>query len=326
LKRPRKLPTPRSTSYAARLGEFLSPADLEQVVAAGTSEPRTAFRVNTLRARVEDVRAELEREGFELRELDWRGDAFHVAHEARRALTESAAVREGRIWIQNPSSMLPATVLDARPDERVLDLCAAPGSKTLQLACMMQGRGHLAAVESSKPRFFRMKANFESQGARFVRTYLKDGAHVWRAVPEFFDRVLVDAPCSGEGRFRAGEEEPDTSWSERKIKRLAGKQRRLLESALHALRPGGDLVYSTCTLAPEENEGVVSGLLGDFAGAVQVEELRGPLPESRPGLAAWRGEEFAPEVTRARRILPDGLYEGFFVCHLKKCAPTVPES
>ena len=319
-----KRPTPRSTSYVARLAEFLAPADLEQVLAAGTSESRTAFRVNTLRARVDEVRAELEREGFELQALDWRDDAFHVAPDARRALTESAAVLEGRIWIQNPSSMIPATVLDAQPDERVLDLCAAPGSKTLQLACMMQGRGHLAAVESSKPRFFRMKANFESQGARFVRTYLKDGAHVWRAVPEFFDRVLVDAPCSGEGRFRAGEETSSSSWSERKIKRLAGKQQRLLESALHTLKPGGDLVYSTCTMAPEENEGVVSGLLEDYPGAVQVEEIGGSLPETRPGLAAWRGREFAPEVTRARRLLPDGLYEGFFVCRMRKSASTAP--
>ena len=316
--------TPPSPAYAARLAEFLTPAELEQVLAAAERPSRTAFRVNTLRTRVEELRTELEREGFELEPIAWRDDAFHVAPEARRALTESAANIEGRIWIQNPSSMVPATVLDAQPDERVLDLCAAPGSKTLQLACAMQARGHLAAVESSRPRFFRMKANLERQGARFVRTYLKDGAHVWRAVPEFFDRVLVDAPCSGEGRFRAGEQAANSGWSERKVKRLAGKQRRLLESALHAVKPGGELVYSTCTLAPEENEGVFNCLLLEYAGAVQVQKIALRLPEARPGLKFWRDEEFAAELGGALRLLPDGLHEGFFVCHLRKHSSTVP--
>ena len=150
----------------------------------------------------------------------------------------SDAFSEHRIYVQNLASMIPPLVLDAQPGERILDLGAAPGSKTLQLACLMRNTGEIAAVEIVKRRFYKLRANLEAQGATNVRPFLRDGATVWRHRPEHFDRVLLDAPCSTEGRFRTDDPATYAYWSPRKIKEMARKQRRLLHAFSRAMRAG----------------------------------------------------------------------------------------
>ena len=155
-----------------------------------------------------------------------------VPNQQRRALTETAACRAGRIYIQNPASMIPPLLLDPQPGEWILDLGAAPGSKTLQMAGMMVNRGKISAVESVRGRFFRLRANLEKHGATLVQTYLKDGIKVWRNCPEQFDRVLLDAACSAEGRFNVNRPSSYGYWSTKKIREMQRKQKRLLFSAL----------------------------------------------------------------------------------------------
>lgn len=285
--------------------------------------PATVFRVNTLKGAVESVCSELEAQGFLLAALSWKADAFRVPDEQRRALTESEAFATGRIYIQNPSSMVPPLVLNPQPGEEILDLAAAPGGKTLQMAAMMGNEGRIGAVEAVRGRFFRLRDNIARAGAENIQTYLKDGAGVWRQCPERFDRVLLDAPCSGEGLFQVHNERSFAYWSEKKISEMVRKQRRLLKSAIHCLKPGGELVYSTCTFAPEENEAVVSRALAKFAGALEVEEIELQLDAMEPGLEAWQNKTFDPALRRARRIIPDGVMEGFFVCKLRKVQTTL---
>ena len=193
----------------------------------------------------------------------------------------------------------------------------------------MGNQGRIAAVERSRPRFFRLKANLKTLGATNVQCYLKDGAQVWRATPERFDRVLLDAPCSGEGRFT---DDPATykDWKKSKIRRLAAQQSRLLFSAVQCLKPGGVLVYSTCTLAPEENEGVIHRALEGFSEALEIETICIPIEvkalapvaaqpnHCQPGLTDWDGTAFHPSLRHATRLLSNGVFEGFFICKLRK--------
>ncbi|MFT5089809.1 MAG: NOL1/NOP2/sun family putative RNA methylase [Planctomycetota bacterium] len=314
-----ELPEP----FRRRLEDIVPANRFDGCWASFSQRPATIFRVNTLKDSVETVCSELEEQGFLLAALPWKADAFRVPDEQRRALTESAAFAAGRIYIQNPSSMVPPLVLDPQPGEEVLDLAAAPGGKTLQMAAMMGNEGRIGAVEAVRGRFFRLRDNIMRAGVENVQTYLKDGAGVWRQCPERFDRVLLDAPCTGEGLFQVHNERSFAYWSEKKIAEMVRKQRRLLKSAIHCLKPGGVLVYSTCTFAPEENEAIVSRALAKFAGALEVEEIELQLDAMEPGLEAWKNKSFDPALRLARRIIPDGVMEGFFVCKLRKLETTL---
>lgn len=244
-------------------------------------------------------------------------DLFCVEPGEREVLTRCAAAETGQVYVQNPASVYAARALGARPGEEILDLCAAPGGKALVLAADMDNRGRLAVVEAVRGRFHRLRANLERCGVSIAATYLKDGRRVGGATPARFDRVLIDAPCSSEGRFRVDDVRSFAQWSPRKIKECARKQRGLLRSGFAALKPGGVLVYCTCTFAPEENERIVQGLL-DAEPDADVVELPDPGCRVLPGLLSWQGRQFDERLSKAKRLLPDALWDGFFVCVLRR--------
>jgi 16S rRNA (cytosine1407-C5)-methyltransferase len=314
------------TRFVERLSELVPPGRLPGVLTA-LAEPRaTGFRINRLRADPGPVLAALEAEGLAPVPFEGVPGAYTVPDAHRRALTETAACRDGEVYLQNPASMLPPRALGPRPGERILDLAAAPGSKTLQLAELMDNQGWISAVESVRARFFRLRANLERHGAANVRTYLKDGTRVWRQVPERFDRVLLDAPCSSEGQFQLGSPKSYRYWSERKIREMSRKQRRLLYSAVLCARSGGIIVYSTCTLAPEENEAVVDAMLRRFGDALTIEPIAQAIPLGEPGHQSWRGDRYDASLRDAVRILPDARLEGFFICRLRKHRSTLGDA
>lgn len=338
---------PLPDAFLDRLAEIVPPDRLDAVLSAYAAPPSASFRLNTLAAQTQEARAHvltsLEAEGVRMKPIPWAPGAFAVPPEDRAALVGSQAFEAQQIYVQNASSMIPPLVLApaveasgvALHDALVLDLAAAPGSKTLQIAALMDASareasaevaGTLAAVEVIKSRFFRMKANLAAQGAAWVETYLQDGGKVGGYRPEHFDAVLLDAPCSSEGRFRASEPETTAYWSPRKIKEMASKQRRLLASGLRALRPGGALVYATCSLAPEENEAVIDRALRRADGTLALEPLTLAsgdvldLPNAIAPLQAWAGRRFKNDLSAARRILPAPEHHGFFVAKLRKLA------
>lgn len=309
-------------AFVERLRAIVPEGRFEACCASFTRPMATTFRVNALRGTADQLQFELTRAGFDLQPFAWNPDAFCIPDAQRRALTESSACVEGRIYIQNLSSMIPPLVLDPRPGEEVLDLAAAPGGKTLHMAALMENSGRIGAVEAVRNRFFRLRDNLKRGGADIVQTYLKDGSKVWRQCPERFDRVLLDAPCSGEGLFQIDQPQSFAYWSPKKIAEMVRKQRRLLYSAIQSLKPGGVLVYSTCTFAPEENEGVVDHALTQFGEALEVADIELQFDAMEPGLTAWKERAFDPRLRAARRILPDGIMEGFFVCKLYKKSST----
>lgn len=295
----------------------------------GMDRPRVAaFRVNTLLPGHETVFDELRAAGFSVsRDGIPSGtllEAGHVPQDERQALLATWAVESGRIYVQSLSSMLPVPALEPEPGETVLDLAAAPGSKTLQLAAVAPG-ADIAAVELVKKRMYKLRDNLSRHGAPDVKVFLQDGTKVWRYRPEHFDRVLIDAPCSSEGRFHASDPESTAYWSPRKVKEMVRKQRRLLYSAIRAARPGGVIVYSTCAITPDENEGVVQSMLDTFSGHVRIEPLEGDawrFAERIPAVTEWKKTVYDEAMSGAVRILPSERMEGFFVCRLRKTAAT----
>lgn len=297
------------------------PSSQFDAVANTFAEPKpTTFRVNTLNAATANVRAELESQGFRLKGVSWYPDAFVMEAGRLRELQDTAAYQEGRLYVQSLSSMLPPLVLAPQPGEDVLDLAAAPGSKTTQMACLMRGEGRLVAVDNNRVRFYKLRANLALQAARNVEPLLRAGEAVGRMFPDRFDRVLVDAPCSAEGRFDVREPASYRYWRPGKIHEMVRTQRRLLAAGLAALRPGGLLVYSTCTFAPEENEGVVDRALASLGDTVRLEPVELPGVPVQPGLSRWEGASFQPAVRATARVLPGAQMDGFFIARLRKRA------
>lgn len=311
--------TPLPDTFVKRLQAILPPQRLDDCLRSFSWTRPTSFRVNTLKTTEPELVSGLRADGFLLNRIGWRSGTYCVPPDQRRALTESNVFSEGLIYIQDLSSMLAPMILDPKPGERVLDLAAAPGGKTLQIAMMMENRGELSAVESVKGRFFRLKANLQRGGATMVRTYLKDGRSVGAKVPERFDRVLLDAPCSSEARFNSNDPKSWFHWSLKKVQESARKQKRLLDSAIRSLKPGGTLVYCTCSFSPEENEQAVDSQIRRYGSAIAVLPIELPLNNLQPGLLQWGKRTYNDQLRHAVRVLPDTEMRGFFLCRIIRC-------
>lgn len=281
-------------------------------------EKPVTFRANRLKTTAAQLQTELEQDGFAPQSIPWYPEAFALPFSEKRPLTETAAFYEGRLYIQNLASMLAPLALAPQPGETVLDLAAAPGGKATQMAALMENEGRLSVIEAIKPRFFRLKANLDQQGVTIARTFLMDGRLVGRKCPQMFDRILLDAPCSSEARFTRLDPQSWAHWSPRKVKETARKQKGLLAAAWAALKPGGILVYCTCSFSPEENELIVQELLRKHGAQVIIERWRPPLDNIQDGLTSWQDKELSSELADTLRILPDGLMDGFYLAKIRK--------
>lgn len=280
------------------------------VDAAGREEP-TVFRIRTGRIDEDDLRARLEDRGFRIRSLDGL-PGFGEVVDGPVPLSMTPEHWLGLVYVQQASTGLAAPALGPEPGERVLDLCSAPGGKTLHMAELMADRGCLVANEISEGRIRGLLGNVYRLGHPGVMVVAADG----RDFPEgaLFDRVLVDAPCTGEGTLRRrGGRPPEPSPSF--VAHLGRVQRALLEKAIRLTRPGGTVLYVTCTFAPEENEAVVSDVLRSQS--VELEPLGLPVPHA-PGLVRFEDARFDERMEGAARIYPHHLDSGgLFLARLR---------
>ena len=287
-------------------------AAAEAILRGMGAHRRTTLRVNTLRSSAAAVLAFFRERAVKHERVRWYPDAFVLRDAREREVQSWDAYVEGRVYLQSLSSMVPAIALGPLPGERVLDIAAAPGSKTTQMAALMENRGTILANDVDCIRAQRLAYNLRLQGCAIVELRVGRGEKVGEELPAGFDRVLVDAPCSGEGRFVVFEPGTSRSWSTKTISESMRLQRRLLASGTEALKPGGVLVYSTCTLNLDENERMVQWALEALP--LEVEKL----PIAIPGTYAGMARGLDPSISRALRIFPDAQKEGFFVCRMRK--------
>lgn len=273
-------------------------------------ERHYGLRRNLLKGTEEEF---IKRMPFSLKPVLWAREGYyyeagdrpgrHVLHEA------------GAYYIQEPSAMAVVEVLDPKPGERVLDLCAAPGGKATQIAGRMQGRGFLLANETVGERAKILSQNVERMGVCNCVVCSEKPERLSAFFPAFFDRILVDAPCSGEGMFRK-EDAARAEWSLENVRMCADRQAMILREADKMLKPGGVLVYSTCTFSPEENEGTISAFLRAHE-SYYIEETELEVVFS-PGRAEWVKEP-AVGIEHTLRLWPHLLCgEGHFVARLRK--------
>ncbi len=304
--------------FIERLKNIIPVDRYDSVLASFISPLAFAIRVNTLKMRTADAVALLKGlGGITARVHPSVGDVLIIGAADRDRLRDLEQFTDGRLYWQSPSSVLPACLLDPVARDRVLDLCAAPGSKTTQMAAMMQNQGEITAVEVVKGRFFKLKSVCALTGAENVKCLLKDGRR-FRPPEGLFDKVLVDAPCSSEGRFDINDKKSFGYWSPHKIKEMAHKQKGLLLNAGRCVKPGGVLVYSTCTFAPEENEAVVDWFLKKSEGEFALEVFDLPGVPRYPALKNYERREYKQDLLACWRVLPDGVFSGFFMAKFRK--------
>lgn len=298
-------------------GIMPSHLDMASFVASCQKPLRKSIRVNTLKISVEDFLVRAKDKGWELEPVPWCNTGFWItADESEAPLGNTAEHMSGLFYIQEASSMMPPSALFQGDEnyQAVLDTAAAPGSKTTQIAALMDNRGVLVANEYAASRVKVLHANIERCGVRNAALSNFDGRVFGGWLPEQFDAVLLDAPCSGEGTIRK-DADAMKNWTYQSVVDIADTQKDLIESAFHTLKPNGVLVYSTCTLSTEENQQVCHHLKETFGDAVEFESLESLFDNAKATITEEGFLHIFPQVYDS---------EGFFVARIRKLASVTP--
>ena len=299
--------------FAPLLAEQYGP-DLADLIVAGSAARRTTLRANTLMATAEQVAAALDEAGIAYERVAWYEDAFVLAPGTQlRDVWALPVYEQGGVYVQSLSSMLPALALGPRPGADVLDMCAAPGGKTTQMAALSGGKAHITACEMHMPRAEKLRFNLERQGAGNVNVMQVDA----RRLDDFFrfDQILLDAPCSGSGTLDAAEPKVEKRFTQQLVSKSQSSQKALLAKALGLLKPQGELVYSTCSVLAGENERIVEQALraARKSGSYELRPIR-----------AFEGEPALPLLPTALEgtvcLRPTELFEGFFMAKVVRLA------
>lgn len=306
----------RKDLFLARLSQIIPDEHVASVLDVFERAFPVVIRFNSLKSTREAVMDFLQKQHINYELIDWCPEVMVLDEASASEVHDWPLYQQGAIYRQSLSSILAGQTLDPQPQERVLDLCAAPGSKTSWMAMVMQNTGHIDAVEVIKTRFYKLKSVLALLGVTNVAPHIMDGRK-WRD-EQGYDRVLVDAPCSSEGRINFTRPKSYAYWSERKIKEMAHKQKGLIRNAARLLKPGGTMVYSTCTFAPEENEAIVSWLLRKDPDMELVDIHISEKIETYPCLTSWRDRPFHRDIHKCVRVLPTRMMDGFFIAKFEK--------
>lgn len=295
--------------------------EFTQFMESMNKEPVRSIRVNELKISVTELKKKLEDKGWKISQPISSHPEIIVVNSILEPgeLGRTFEHLLGYYYVQEISSMLPVIILSPKSDEKVLDLCSSPGSKTTQISSYMKNKGLIIANE---PDFGRMKilsSNLERCGVTNAIITRSEGSRLCDKLYEngfVFDKILVDAPCSGEGTMRIN---PKTvkMWNANGMKKMSFIQKKLITSAIKILKVGGEIVYSTCTYAPEEDEEIIDFVLREFPN-IKIERISLPIKHHN-GILKWQDKEYLDDVKYSCRIFPfDENTEGFFITKLKK--------
>ncbi|MFA5059563.1 MAG: RsmB/NOP family class I SAM-dependent RNA methyltransferase [Candidatus Omnitrophota bacterium] len=302
--------------FLQRLREIIPPEEFEYRYQLFSQRRALSLRVNTLKSNADEVGQILCENGFRFEPVSWYKHVLILQDTLPKDLDTTQILQKGLAYIQSLSSMLPVLALNPQPSENVLDMCAAPGSKTTQIASHMNNQGSIVALDAVRDRCYKLRSVISLLGVSIADVKFLDARKFKTNM--LFDKILVDASCSAEGRFSTLEPKTLAYWSPRKIKEMVHKQRGILLAASRLLKSGGSLVYSTCTFSPEENEGVIDWFLRKTKENFKVEEIQMDFVPRYPSLLSWGQKDFRKEVKNCLRVLPTKDMEGFFITKLVK--------
>lgn len=304
----RKLPI----DFIENIYKLYDPLKVDQILQGMMNPRNTTIRVNTIKYNIQDLMRYFKEKNIKFERALWYSDALIIKNATEKELQKLEIYEKGYIYLQSLSSMVPPLVLNPKKGEKVLDLTAAPGSKTTQMAALMENEGYILANELDKIRSERLQYNVKSQGAEIVEVINGRGEKIGNSYTEYFDKVLLDTPCSGEGRFWLGKPMTYKDWSLKKVNQLAKIQKKLFESAYKATKRNGIMVYSTCTINKEENEYILDWAINNFD--IKLLEINLNIKEAIKG----DNTGLNSSIDKAIKILPSKNMEGFFVAKIKK--------
>lgn len=297
-----------------KLPEFLTNELIKQYgeetykkIITGYNQKRfTTLRVNTLKAKVSYICSVLSENNIEYEKVSWNNEALIIKNVNEIDIKELEIYKNGEVYLQSLSSMIPAIILEPKENEDILDMTAAPGGKTTQIAAFTNNKANITACEMNTVRADRLKYNVEKQGATSV-TVLKEDS---RRLNDYFsfDKILLDAPCSGSGTILLNNEKTYKNFSEGLVKKTIKSQKDLLKKAIKILKPGHELVYSTCSILKQENENTIKEIIEK--GQAEIMAINEGKLKDIPKLKS--------NIDGALTVCPNEYYEGFFVVKLRK--------
>ena len=278
----------------------------KEIIEEYQTKRKTTLRINTIKSNIEEIKKELEKEKIEYETVKWSEEALVIKNADEKTIQEMEKYKNGKIYLQSLSSMLPPIILEPKEGTDILDMAAAPGGKTTQIAALTNNKAHITACEKNKIRVERLKYNVDKQGATCVFIMPKDS----RFIDDFFsfDQILLDAPCSGSGTLDYNDANVEKYFTEQLIERSSKTQKTLLSKAIKLLKPGHEMVYSTCSILDCENEDVVSSVIKN--GNIEIVPINFEGMEKLPILPT--------KISGTLCVKPTELYEGFFVAKIKR--------
>jgi 16S rRNA (cytosine1407-C5)-methyltransferase len=291
---------------------FYEPQHVRLIHEAIRTKRTSSFRINPLKIDTPSAINQLRKEGIRFQEIPFIQYSF-LLQSPEKDLIKTELYKNGALYLQGLSGMIPPLLLGPRQNETVLDLAASPGSKTTMLAALMSNSGQIHAIEPDFIRLQRLEHNCEILGVTNT-DFFKANAEKFRPpTPDLlYDKILADVPCSGEGRFNLFDTSSYIFWKEKEISKFANLQYKILKAGIDLLKVGGKLVYSTCTLNPQENEDVIKKLLETYQGSLKTI----PIKLSEVNIPEFKKVEQGK--LHALRIIPSTRFEGFFICQIEK--------
>lgn len=278
----------------------------KKIIEGYSKKRKVTLRVNTIRSNIEKIENILKINQIEYEKVPWSKDAFIIKNVREKEIRDLEIYQNGDIYLQSLSSMLPPIILNPEEGTDILDMAAAPGGKTTQMAAMLNNKATITACEMNKLRAERLKYNIQKQGATCVYIMTTDA----RRLDNFFsfDKILLDAPCSGSGTLDIENQKIEKTFTQKLIKKSSDSQTVLLRKAISILKPGKEMVYSTCSILQQENEDIVKKAL--MGGNIEIVPINFDGMEHLPLLPS--------KIEGTLCVCPNELYEGFFIAKIKK--------
>ncbi len=305
-------------SFIKKLEEIYNLEDLKLVLNWFKFKRITSLRVNTLKSNPKEIEDFFKENNIDFEKINFLQNTYTIDKKHEYFLKWSRIFYDGKIYIQWITSQIPVTLLELQKWDKVLDITAAPWSKTTQISAILENSWEIIACEQNQIRFDKLNYNIKLQWCTNVKAIKTDANKIKNLFKnETFDKIIFDAPCSAEWRIDLNNEKTYWFWSEKNILNKQKIQKEIIDNTINLLKKWWIFIYSTCTLVPEENEEIIDYILDKYKN-FKVEEICINFEFARKGMTEFNSKKFNKEISKTIRILPSKINEGFFICKLIK--------